>query len=120
MGIIIRWIVYAIILWIVVGIGQMLGLPVKLHGPTAPFIVVLLLGFANAVVRPLVKLFLWPLNCLTFGLLGFFINVLIVYVLDLILQDFNTGGFVGALYISVAMSVLGGVANGFLKSRQEG
>ncbi|MEI6914356.1 MAG: phage holin family protein [Armatimonadota bacterium] len=119
MGIIIRWIVYAIILWIVVGVGQTLGLPVKLHGAAAPFIVVFLLGFANATVRPLVKLFLWPLNCLTFGLLGFFINVLIVYILDLALADFDTGGFVGALYISVAMSILGGVANSYLKSRQE-
>ncbi len=114
MKLIIRWIVHAVILWIVVGIGLALNFKMELRGWVSPFIVVFLLALANAVVRPLVKLFLWPLNCLTFGLLGFLISVVLILILDALLPGFKAGGFSGAVFLAIGMSVLGGLVNSVL------
>ncbi|MCC6485852.1 MAG: phage holin family protein [Armatimonadetes bacterium] len=119
MNLIIRWIVHAVILWIVVGIGMALGLGVKLDGWVSAFVVVFLLALANAIVRPVVQLFLWPLNCLTFGLFGFLISVLLILFLNWVVPGFHAGGFVGAVYLAVGLSVLGGLANSVLKFSRE-
>lgn len=117
-----RWVVHAVILWAAVLLGQNLGLGLKLEGWGMTFLTVLLLALANAVVRPAVKTLLLPLNCLTFGLLGFLLNVLVILALDYVLRGgFDTGGFWGALYLSVMLGLLGGMANKWvrLKGRKD-
>ncbi len=112
----VRWVVHAVILWLVVLLGKKLGFGMRLAGWGYAFLTVFLLALVNAAVRPLTRLLLLPLNCLTFGLLGFFVNAAVIVLLSKIEEDgFNAGGFWGALYLSVMLAILGGMANRWLR-----
>lgn len=53
----------------------------------------LILALANAIVRPFLKLILLPINLLTLGLFGWFINVIILYLVTLIVPQFSVNSF---------------------------
>lgn len=119
MYLLIRWVVHALILWVVVLVGRHLGLKLELTGFIAAAFTVLLLALANAVIRPILKTLLLPLNCLTFGLLGFAINVLIIWLVSEAKQGFVVGGLREAIYCSVCLSVFGGIANKLMRPGRE-
>jgi putative membrane protein len=43
--------------------------------------VVVALAFANSFIRPIIMFFAWPINCLTFGLFGFALNIIFFGIL---------------------------------------
>ncbi len=114
----VRWVVHAVILWLVVLLGQKLGLGMRLAGWGYAFLTVFLIALVNAAVRPITHLLLLPLNCLTFGLLGFLVNAAVIVLLSKLEgYGFDAGGFWGALYLSVMLAILGGVANRWLRPK---
>ena len=67
-------------------------------------------GVLNLLVRPLVKLFLLPINLLTLGLLGWLVNVLMLYLLTLLvpqikIEAFDFPGFAYKGFIIPALKV---------------
>jgi putative membrane protein len=81
-------------------------------------IVVFGLALANTVIRPVIMFFAWPINCLTFGLLGFALNILFFWFAGSgIVPGYTVGGVLPALIGSVAMGVISGILNFFLKDR---
>lgn len=69
----------------------------------------LVLGVVNLVVRPLVILLALPAVILTFGLALLLVSALMLYLTDLIVPDFETGGFwstVGAALVVWAVNLL--------------
>jgi putative membrane protein len=69
----------------------------------------LVLGAVNLVVRPVVILLALPAVVLTFGLALLLVSALMLYLTDLIVPDFETGGFwstVGAALVVWAVNIL--------------
>jgi putative membrane protein len=111
---IVRWIASGLALLVVTHVVP--GISVK--DPVTLIVAVLVLGLVNSLIRPIIMFFVWPINCLTFGLLGFLINVLLFQLVgSSLVPGFHVKGFVPALIGSVAMGILSGVFNFFLKDR---
>lgn len=88
--------------------------------PLAILIAVFALGLANSVIRPIILFFAWPINCVTFGLFSFALNVLLFLLVGNIGLGFHVNGILHALIGSVAMGFLSGFINFLLKDKNEG
>lgn len=62
-----------------------------------------LLGLIYLIVRPLVKLILSPFNCLTFGLVGFFVDTGMVMLAARWMPSFHIDSFWWALAVALAV-----------------
>lgn len=65
----------------------------------------LLLGLANAVVRPLIVLFTLPLTLLTFGLFLLVINAFMILFVAYMVKGFRVSGFWTAFFASIFISI---------------
>jgi putative membrane protein len=74
----------------------------------------LLLGLANAIVRPLLVLLTLPLTLLTFGLFLLVINALMLLLVAKVVNGFKISGFWTAFWASIFMAVLSFVLGAFL------
>ncbi len=70
------------------------------------FIAALLLGLANAIIRPVVILLTIPLTVLTFGLFLFVINALMLLLVSSVVRGFRVSGFWTAFFASIFISIL--------------
>lgn len=50
-------------------------------------------GFLTIFVKPVLKVLLFPLNLLTFGLLSSFLNVFFLYLVSLVVEGFTVRAF---------------------------
>jgi putative membrane protein len=66
----------------------------------------LLLGLANAVVRPLLVILTLPLTVLTLGLFLLVINALVLLLVSSLVQGFSISGFWTAFFASMFISIL--------------
>lgn len=93
--------------WMLPGIAVEGGIPTLLG-------VALILGLANALVRPVLKVLSCPLIVLTLGLFLFVINALMLLLAEAVAQGFGLGfsvdgfgaAFLGSIVISLATWVL--------------
>lgn len=115
-----RWIASALALLIITQIPQT-GVHVAAtkngNSTVTLLIAVVALGLVNAFIRPIIMFFAWPINCLTFGLLGFAINILLFFLVGQVVPGFKVDGVQGALIGSVAMAIISGAINFVLKDR---
>lgn len=88
---------------------------VSIQGTFAAIIVVILLGFANIIVRPILLIVTLPINILTLGLFTFVINALIVLLVGALVPGFIVENFWWALLFSVSMSIVMWVVRKMLK-----
>lgn len=70
------------------------------------FILVIVLGILNMLVKPLLILLTIPVTIITFGLFLLVINTIIVLMADYIIDGFNTAGFQSAFLFALALSVV--------------
>jgi putative membrane protein len=73
----------------------------------------LLLGFVNAVLRPILIVLTLPLTLFSFGLFLLVLNALLLMLVSRLIKGFSLSGFWTALFASIFITVLGLVA-GFL------
>lgn len=73
-----------------------------------------LLGFANAIVKPLLVVLTLPLTLITFGLFLLVINALMILLVSALVRGFTVSGFWTALFASIFISVLSFVIGSFL------
>lgn len=66
----------------------------------------LLLGIANAVIRPVLIMLTLPLTFLTFGFFLLVINALMLLLVASVVDGFKVSGFWTALWASVSISVM--------------
>jgi putative membrane protein len=76
----------------------------------------LLLGFANAVVKPLLIVLTLPLTLVTFGLFLLVINALMILMVSGLVKGFKVSGFWTALFASIFVSLLSIFIEAFLPS----
>jgi len=74
----------------------------------------LLLGFVNALIRPIAVILTLPLTILTLGLFIFVINALMFGLVAAMLGNFVVTGFGSALLGSIVVSITSTVASGYI------
>ena len=82
---------------------------VELDGFTAALITALVLGIANAVIRPILNFLAFPINLLTLGLFSLVINAAIVMLVAYLVPGFAVSGFLDALLFSILLSLISGL-----------
>jgi putative membrane protein len=112
MSFLIRLFVNAAALWI----ATQFVTGVTYRGAVLPFIAVaLVFGLVNAVIRPILKLFTFPLFIVTFGLFALVLNGLMLWLTSSLSSvlglGFHVSGFFaafwGALVVSLVSTLLG-------------
>lgn len=101
------WIATAIALLITAKIVP--GLDVD--GITASLIGSAVLGFVNAIVKPILFLFTLPLTILTLGLFLLVLNAITFGIVGYLTPGFAVSGFFPALFGSLILSVIAGFLN---------
>ena len=99
----------ALALWI----ANVLWDSVSIHGFWAYFIGAVVLGIANAVIKPILALLTLPLIVLTLGLFYLLINIAMVALAEWIAPNFSINGFwtyVGVVVIVWLVNWVGNIA----------
>lgn len=78
------------------------------------FISALLLGFANAVIRPIVIILTIPLTLITFGFFLLVINALMMLLVSAVVPGFKVSGFWTAFFASIFVTILSLVVGIFI------
>jgi len=103
----VRWAVGALALWLTVAASKELGVGgLRLESAVGAFLAIAALGFANNVIRPILVLIAFPLNCLTLGLFRFVIGALLFLAVGRLHIGLVVDGFLPALFGSVTLSVV--------------
>jgi len=100
--IIMRWVVSALALYIVSKILP--GMHLTNFG--SALIAVLIIGFVNALIKPILFLLTLPVTIITFGLFSFILNALMLMLASAITPGFKIDGFVTALLASILLSII--------------
>ena len=77
-------------------------------------IAALLLGFANAIMKPLLILFTLPLTVLTMGLFLLVINALVLMLVSSIVSGFTISSFWTAFFASIFISLFSLFVSGMI------
>jgi putative membrane protein len=110
MLLIVRWIINALAL---------LALPYVMSGITVKgfyiaLIVAVVLGFLNAIVRPILILLTLPVTILTLGLFILVINALLFWFVASFVDGFQVSGFWAAFFGAILYSLITWAANALL------
>jgi putative membrane protein len=117
MKFLIRWIISAVALFVAVKFVP--GIEVEGNAYVVILITALILGFLNAVLRPILTLLSCGFVVLTLGLFMFVINAVVLWLSAYIAQMFGIGfyvnGFMPALLGSIVISLISLVLSVVLK-----
>lgn len=91
---------------VAVGITSYVLPGVTLDGIGAAFLLVVVLGVLNAVIKPILLVFTLPINFLTLGLFTFVINAVVVLLASAVVPGFMVDGFLTALLFGIVLSVV--------------
>ena len=108
--------VNALALWI----ANILWDSVSIHGFWAYFIGALVLGIANAVIKPILALLTLPLIVLTLGLFYLLINIAMVALAEWIAPNFSIDGFWTYVGVVVVVWLVNWVAHAALDELDRG
>lgn len=97
-----HWVITAASLWV----ASRLFRGVKFADTGSLVIAALLLGFANAIVKPLLIVLTLPITFLTLGLFLLVINALMILLVARLVKGFKVSGFWTAFFASILVSVL--------------
>ncbi len=84
-----------------------------LDGFGAAAIAAVVIGLANAIVRPVLFLLTLPITLLSLGLFSFVLNALMIWLASAFSPGFHIDGFIPALSGSLVLSVVSGILNLF-------
>ena len=98
----IQWGITSLSLWV----ASHLFAGIRFGSTSSLIISALLLGFANAVVRPLLLILTFPLTLLTLGLFILVINALMLLLVSSLVRGFTVSGFWTAFFASLFISVM--------------
>jgi len=99
----IHWGIMSLSLWV----ASFLFSGLKFSGNGTLLVSALLLGFANAVLRPIMIVLTLPLTLVTFGLFLLVINALIIQLVAALVNGFKVSGFWTAFFVSIFIAAFG-------------
>ena len=106
-GFLLRLAISALGLWLAAAIVP----GVELAGTATLVAAALLLGFVNAVVRPLLVLLTLPITVATLGLFLLVINGIMLLGVSTLLPGFDVAGFRAAMLAALVVSITSGFAS---------
>ncbi len=109
-GILVRMLITALGLWL----ASALVPGVTITGTFTLLVAALLLGFVNALIRPLLVLLTLPITILTLGLFLFVVNAAMFGLVAALLDAFTVEGFFAALLGSMIVSLTATLASWFI------
>ena len=122
-GLFTRLIIGAIALYLTALLSNALAIDwigIHLTGALPAVFAVVMLAVVNALIRPFVLLLTIPLNCLTLGLFTVVINALMFWLVGYgWLNGFKVNGFLAALFGSIVMGVITGLANQIIGTKEQ-
>lgn len=95
-------------------LAQRLVPGITFDGTGTLVIAALLLGFVNAVVRPLAVLLTLPITVLTLGLFVLVVNAAMLALVAALLDGFHVAGFGSALLGSIIVGVTSWIASWYV------
>jgi len=87
---------------------------VILTGPGPALVAGVILGFVNAIVRPILLLLTLPFTLLTLGLFIFVVNAICFALTAALVPGFDLSGFWAAFFGALIVSIVSWVLNGLL------
>jgi len=105
-----HWGITALSLWVASHIFN--GL--KFDDASSLIVSALLLGLANAIIKPLLIVLTLPLTLLTFGLFVLVINALMILLVASLIKGFKVSSFWTAFFASMFISLLSIVIGSFV------
>jgi putative membrane protein len=105
-----HWAITAVSLWV----ASRLFKGVKFADATSLMVSALLLGFANAIVKPLLIVLTLPLTFLTFGLFLLVINALMILGVSALVKGFRVSSFWTAFFASIFITIFSFVIGSFV------
>ena len=105
-----HWGITAVSLWV----ASHLFRGIRFASAGALIVSALLLGLANALVKPLLILFTLPLTFLTFGLFLLVINALVLLLVSALVRGFTVTGFWTAFFASIFITVFSFIIGAFV------
>ena len=105
-----HWGITALSLWV----AGLLFHGISFSNKKSLFISALLLGFSNAVVRPVVILLTIPLTLITFGFFLLVINALMMMLVSSLVPGFKVSGFWTAFFASIFIALLSFIVGLFI------
>jgi len=96
-----HWGVMALALWVTGAVFK----GITISDTRALLVSALLLGIANAVIRPVLIVLTLPLTILTLGLFLLVINALMIMLVATLVKGFKVSGFWTAFFASIFISV---------------
>ncbi len=115
MEFLVRWAINTIALSVAVLIVK----GVSVSGIMPLIIASLIIGFLNAVLKPVMLILTLPLNILTMGTFTFVINTIMILITSQIVRGFDVNGFWAAFVASLFMSFVGFVLNVFVYTHKD-
>ncbi|MEO7623728.1 MAG: phage holin family protein [Gallionella sp.] len=97
-----HWGITALSLWI----AGLIFHGISFTNKKSLFISALLLGLANAIIRPIVILLTIPLTIFSFGFFLLVINALMMLLVSTLVSGFKVSGFWTAFFASIFIAVL--------------
>lgn len=95
---------------LIMGLAMLLGaylVPgVSVDGYGSAIIAAVLIAVANATIGLILRIFTFPLNVLTLGLISFIISVLMILLVDHFMTGFNTSGFLAAAILAIVVAII--------------
>lgn len=98
----VHWAITALSLWV----ASLIFRGLKFETTSALVVSALLLGLANAIVKPLLIVLTLPLTLLTLGLFLLVINALMIMLVAALVRGFRLSGFWTAFFASIFISIL--------------
>lgn len=96
-----HWGIAALSLWLV----SFMFRGITFSNKQSLFVAALLLGFANAIIRPVFILLTFPLTLITFGFFLLVINALMLLLVSALVEGFRVSGFWTAFFASIMIAI---------------
>lgn len=97
----VHWAITSLALWV----ASHLFRGLRFADTSSLVVAALLLGFANAIVKPLLVILTLPLTVLTFGFFLLVINALMLLLVSRLMRGFSVSGFWTAFFVSIFISI---------------
>lgn len=101
-----KLIVEILLMGLAVFLGAKIVPGVQVDGYGSAIIAALLIALANATIGFILRIFTFPINFLTLGLMSFIITVLMILLVDYLMAGFNTTGFWAAALLAIVIALI--------------